>query len=262
MSTEVEQGMYLYKGAVNNKNRARSHNEPSLADILRRKQLELHESTPEPNPRDSPSPVTIPHLPIPFRHNPLHDMESIFWLSVWLPLRLKLVENDPDISSKAWNQFMAAQGTLGDQLFRDQAFRGSVMANCLVDHVADILPQVSTIVCILDDFRQALVDRFREVEKRIREPGYKIGFDAADGLHSSLHQDLVEIATLLDKKNLFVDIGAKRNLVGKKSLRAGATTASHATTRLSCHDGDEPPSKSLKTAHGASAGATSAPLPI
>ena len=136
----------------------------------------------------------------------------------------------------------------------------------LVNSATDkVPPQIFSIIYTLNDFRQTLVSRFCEVEKRTHEPNYQISFNAADGLYPSLCQYLRQIADTLAEKNLCTDTDEEENrtyLVGKKPLRAWATAASNTGTRLSCDDGNEPSSraaKSQKTSHGTSAGARSAP---
>ena len=274
MSTEVAQHTYCHACGPRVNDQSQVYDKWSgMAQFLRRQQLAQGES---PAPilasssvnHDDP-PLDLPDNPVctPFRHNPLHDLESVLWLSLWLPLRSKLVKDNAEISIQEWNDHMTAQSDLAEQLFQDKGFRNSVMDGdfLLASHAKETLPQVRQIIRKIDVFRQSLVSRYRQVERSIHKPGYKIGFDAADGLYLPLHHRFAGIAATLEEKGLFVDFAAEPNrtsLVGDKRRRAEATTTSTLGTQRSYDDDDKPLSrvaKSRKIAYGASAGARSAP---
>ena len=70
--------------------------------------------------------------PLPFRHNPLHDLESVFWLAMYMLLAGTLIHAGDSLKHKVIEAHNEAQQKLAEALFCDRTFRSEVMLSFLV----------------------------------------------------------------------------------------------------------------------------------
>jgi hypothetical protein len=107
----------------------------------------------------------------PFSHNHLHDLESLWWVAVWivfynyfspampsddcLPLTLEDVDKHLKLAGRIF------PSTLDDTKRRD-CFQKSFLAKC------DGLPEKTTLICnVLDALRLTLIDQYRIIESTL-----------------------------------------------------------------------------------------------
>ena len=104
----------------------------------------------DPEP-DVPPAIDLPEIPCTeefFRHNPLHDLESVFWVALWLVLCSEFAKNDPTKTEEQWAGHMVAHGNFAADLFCDFNIRKDVMTSSsqyFLSHMTNLLPQVQEI---------------------------------------------------------------------------------------------------------------------
>ena len=69
-----------------------------------------------------------PIIGIPFRHNPIHDLESVFWVSIWILLCSEYPwKPDSKMTEDQWKGYLIKHGQLAAKLFCDTDYRRDVM---------------------------------------------------------------------------------------------------------------------------------------
>lgn len=107
---------------------------------------------------------------VPFRYNPLHDMESLFWLALFLLVAGTTVDTGSEFPEITEEQ-RAAQHQLAAGLFCDTAFRRDVMrSGTLKSSLSALHPRIGGIVLILEAMRSFLTGAFIEAEEDMDEP--------------------------------------------------------------------------------------------
>lgn len=193
-----------------------------------------------------------------FSHNPIHDLESMYWLSLWEVLCSEFDRDDPNMTQEQWDDCIVAQGEFAADLFGDAQFRAEMMrapSEVFLAHTAKFLPRVQDIMIMLDAFRDLLITRYRAVEEKLGTPGYRIEFSTAA---SNLHQDILGIFgeisnTILAPSDLRIVIKGEDSvpvkLVEKKvrNKTVDANTNTSAIAKRSNSDaGGEPSSRPPK----------------
>ncbi|KAF7799146.1 hypothetical protein EIP86_010377 [Pleurotus ostreatoroseus] len=136
----------------------------------------------------------------PVRYNPLHDLESLWWVAVYFLLKWE-VEGDTSEESPQprnavnWNR--EKQRKYADEVFYDRFSRFQIMTmprifNCNVLGV--INPILYNAVKIMERIRLALVERYGQLEQ---DPA-SIDCHCADGFHEKLAAGFRQIAELPD----------------------------------------------------------------
>lgn len=156
-----------------------------------------------------------PALPYPrgliFRHNPLHDMESVLWLSLFV-LLVSECENELDDKGRRkydpqnFQTFMDAQKALAWRLFCDRETRVHVMkdANYLAGQTAGLHPTVCSILNELSFMCTDLRRAFKDGEKNL-EPDIdgRVSMDWT-AVNRKLGQRIKNVMAILDGSPLFL----------------------------------------------------------
>lgn len=145
-----------------------------------------------------------------FRHNPLHDMESIAWLALYL-----VVISDFEIDfrydgSTKWSKeefaaFMKAQHRLAWSAFCKASFRSFVLTapGYLAGFTEGLHPTVASIVQILDNVFSILTAAYIEAEKLVRP-----------GVDNVLETNCIEVSQqICAEMDKILDLLRSRNLV-------------------------------------------------
>lgn len=115
----------------------------------------------------------------PFRHNPLHDLESLWWIAVYFVVKRVAYRTNPNKVDTKWTSH--AQRAYATELFSCNATRYFVMkrASDFRSKMNIVHPSVKPIVLILSDLRDMLASRYTKAEKNAAS----IEYTCADGLH-------------------------------------------------------------------------------
>lgn len=150
-------------------------------------------------PRAEPPPDT------PFRYNPLHDLESIFWLALYLLLTGTLVDVGEG-GTEVTTEHRQAQHQLSNILFCDLAFRMTIMKpGVLQSHLANLHPRIAEIAKLLDGVRSHLTSAFVKSEENLKEP---IPFTVAEstGAYGGILEKFEEIINLFAVQDISVAV--------------------------------------------------------
>ena len=136
MSIEVEAHDYIYAdtgaGAVPD---PESESEMDVCAKRLKFERELTDAATNPSPLQEPPAHGFKNS-VPFRYSPLHDFESVVWLSFYLLLAVEL-KNIGDLTPYQ----MTAQHILTYRLFCDLAFRKNVIwSGVLTNNLTEIHP--------------------------------------------------------------------------------------------------------------------------
>lgn len=302
MATEVERGEYLY-----------TKGQPAAGTVLSEEDMEnvqnswweesddsgddsedeaeedglprLEEPTAdEDSASDEEADDHDPAAEIAFKVTPLHDLESIFWVSLWMLLCSEFVwDPTSNISEEQWKGHLIQHGEFAAELFCNSDFRRSVMSlgstSKLLASLGKLLPRARPVLKALDRFRVVLLTQYIKFEENLT-PKSKINFEEASNkrnLHNDLRDILHGIAEDLKAKEnkLTIEVKAEplpvrilRKALSAKQPDATATTAATATstrTRPSADTDAEPssrPAKAQRTVANQFAGMASAPTTV
>lgn len=162
------------------------------------------------------APLEEPTIPLPrpdiFKHNPLHDLESVFWVSVWIVVCSEFFKNNPNFTDEQWQAYLDRHSEFAMLLFCDQSFRQSAISSSLtfLSGFNGLLPQLGNTAHRLDQFRRRLLRRYKLAEKSLGEPEYQVEFPKVAG---KLHQKMIDLFDTstknLRKKDLKINVQAQ-----------------------------------------------------
>ncbi|KIP07792.1 hypothetical protein PHLGIDRAFT_12972 [Phlebiopsis gigantea 11061_1 CR5-6] len=217
MSVEVDQNSYMHETYHRSTPAARDE------DHEWRTQLDAGDAwrTEDDRTSDDDTDVTLPSFvppttsgssndkpgTVPFKHNPLHDLESLFWLGVYILYVGYLVKVGNTSQTDLANQ-TNAQNRLAANLFRNPTFRARMLMpnNFRVEYTnAHLNPHVQTITDQLDEILKAVIMAFVDAEDNLSAP---IPFDIAKrlGLYGTIKKSLGAIIALLATCDITVAI--------------------------------------------------------
>ena len=145
---------------------------------------------------------------VPFKHNPLHDLESLFWLGVYILFVGCLVKEGATSQTELANQTIA-QNRLAARLFRDPAIRTSSVLKPNIfrkeSGKAGLNPRVQKVADQLHEILKAIVAAFVDAEKDL---SVAISFDVAKRLkvYDTIRKCLATAGTLLNTCDITVAI--------------------------------------------------------
>lgn len=181
----------------------------------------------------------------PFRYNPLHDIESLWWLALFLLLAGTIVDVGADSPSITDSQD-AAQQRLSEQLFCDRRFRMSTFINerGLRPYLSTLHPRVAEIGAQLEEMRSDFIQAFRQAEKDMTKP---IPFLLPSSIYEGIEELLKTIVERLavDDVQITVDEKARRRL--RERIQKQNDDAALAEAAQNEHPEDAPPAKKRKT---------------
>lgn len=183
---------------------------------------------------------------VPFRYNPLHDMESLWWVALFLLLTGTLVDAGPD-SADITNGHKVAQQRLSEQLFCDTTFRVNTFSSKrgLRSHLIPLHPRVKEIGAQLEEIRFYLILAFRQAEKNMTKP---IPFALPPSLYQTIQNLLIDIIESLASDNVLVAVDEKscRRLREEIRKQKEGDAAAAETARNESDTEDAPPAKRRK----------------
>ncbi|KAF7799154.1 hypothetical protein EIP86_010385 [Pleurotus ostreatoroseus] len=143
-------------------------------------------------------------LIVPVCYNPLHDLESLWWVAVYFLLKKELhdLPEPPETDvTQVWDR--ERQRVYASDAFSNRGTRFSIMVtnNFRRDALEVIHPSMRPVLRELNNLRRALVERYTEVEKDPRS----IPFDCAKGLYDTFIDGFFKIAQ--DQKMRSIKLG-------------------------------------------------------
>ncbi len=142
-----------------------------------------------PSPSQSPPPFKLDND---FRYNPLHDLESVFWLATYFIFTTTGYNQD--------EEEIKQQEHIKDRLLYDDFQHSCVMRldDAFLCDVSYLHPDLHELALSLEELRSKLVTRFRVAEKDCGS----ITSSVATGLHESLASVLHKMAgqVVVDKQ--------------------------------------------------------------
>ena len=106
-------------------------------------------------------------IAVSFRHNPLHDFESVLWLSWFIVLGTAFPQFDGTTEIQ-WAEYTLNRLNLSNRLFNNNKVRVLVMNaddNYFEAELEGLHPKVKCVCDYLDRFREQLADAYRKAEK-------------------------------------------------------------------------------------------------
>lgn len=131
------------------------------------------------------------HKPSTFRHNPLHDIESLWWLLVYLTL-YRSVDIQDDTQERRDKQRAFYRPFFYDRDSRKKAF---MIPGIFLSGLEQLPPALHPVAYALDGFRRDLVTRYSEVERTSGDID-NIDHTAAEEIVDGLYIDLIELARM------------------------------------------------------------------
>ena len=183
----------------------------------------------------------------PFIYNALHDMESIWWLALFLVLAGLLIDTGlegPIITEAQRDE----QYRLAENLFCDPGFRlKTLLCSGLTTRLAFLHPRIKAICQVLETMHAQLCFAFREVEKGLER---LVPFSAARPICSEFKKRFKDIAiTLTGDSDIRITFDTLRTRL-KDVPQEGdeKTQPTGVETAATSEDSDEPrPTKRIKT---------------
>lgn len=182
---------------------------PQTATNSQRRQTEAVE-IPEDAKGEIPLLPAIPTPPpkIPLRYNPLHDLESLWWVAVYFLFKREVLPHvsdaEPRNGGEVANWDREKQRKSADAIFHNSDSRYLIiMRNSGYFHqefLPVVHPTMGPVGSILEDLRNDLVDRYLEVEK---DPA-SINSTCAEGLYERFIAGFSEIQRHPQLKDLLL----------------------------------------------------------
>ncbi|GJE95867.1 fungal protein kinase domain-containing protein [Phanerochaete sordida] len=167
MSTEVEAHEYSYRKLI-----FQAMKPPTSMWFT-----QITKTPPRPTAVELPG----PEIP-PFRHNGLHDGESVFWLGLYLLLTSVLARRGKDgklVADEADAHYQAAQRAFAWKVFAEPGVRARIMTveGALLADTANLDPRIQKVLTSLDEMRKQILQTYRVVEGKLHEPPHRLVFD-------------------------------------------------------------------------------------
>ncbi|KAI0345493.1 hypothetical protein BDW22DRAFT_1352969 [Trametopsis cervina] len=156
----------------------------------------------------------------PFKHNPLHDIESLWWLLVFLTMTRKVVVEGSD-SKTFGDQYAYYSPIFTEQLKRVDAL---TLPQTFIAGQQHIHPAMDTAIRALEHARLVIVNAYRNAEKNVDG----IDHTAGDSVCGSLYNIFLRAANTYDGRD--VELKKIRPSVKDTPELPAATVLAHATT--------------------------------
>ncbi|KIP06180.1 hypothetical protein PHLGIDRAFT_469946 [Phlebiopsis gigantea 11061_1 CR5-6] len=273
MSPEVENQRYIYNEVVaavqgqlegaqstTNCHTLEEESEALVASILLARRKASGAAKPPVPPQDATS--VHDKISIPFKHNPLHDLESMIWVVIWLFVCSKFVKpTNPKLSEDEWASILDSHAKFSKRLFRDEGFRRDAMTTdgTLLDGFDTTLPQLLNPAKELDAVRVKLIAQFVAVHKQRKQTKAQVPFEdmISPDLHTTIIKFLERVALDLANADEDLAINVSAWAEQRKNMRDlvvdDAPTTSTRRTSNALQDGASQSRKRPKTHRGQSA---------
>ncbi|EKM53990.1 uncharacterized protein PHACADRAFT_122666 [Phanerochaete carnosa HHB-10118-sp] len=105
---------------------------------------------------------------MPFRHNPLHDLESVLWIALYIVLCSTIEKWDADLPDEEWANYSLERSRLAAKLFNDSLFRAEVVGggNAFRWSLPKLHPTLQAISRKLNEYLVELVGLYRSAEQQ------------------------------------------------------------------------------------------------
>ena len=151
-------------------------------------------------------PVSPPRLvhKMPFRYNPLHDLEALWWIAIYFPMARTIVNDGTDVPhpSDADSDQLQQQRLSAERLFWKGNYRYNAFTlnGPLMQELRSLHPAVSWFWRPLEAIRRSVTLSYRHIEQDMatRE------FDPPVGVYNTMQQELFNIAVYLDAHDVKV----------------------------------------------------------
>ncbi|KIP01099.1 hypothetical protein PHLGIDRAFT_402742 [Phlebiopsis gigantea 11061_1 CR5-6] len=191
-----------------------------------------------------------------FQYNPLHDLESVWWVAVYVWLCSFPIRNDPKMDQTAWNEKLTAHARLAARVFHEVSFRRSFLTSekILTTHSAALLPSFRAIGVHLEVIRATLMATYLHVEKDLSTLDFRAAKYAYTDILKSLTTVQKSLAGEKDIRIAFTDTRAMDAYLGGKPAHPNIIDAVNDTNLNNSEDADDDngnsrPSKLFKSQH-------------
>jgi hypothetical protein len=158
-------------------------------------------------------PVKPQHSVIPFRHNGLHDIESLLWVALYILLACTLIEPEAKEELQVYSQYMKAQRNLAFHVFCNSAFRLRLTcgnSHDLLDASKSLHPRVCEVLVALDKLRERIVAMYKRAEADLLEEPHVPNLSKLSQYFYIVKAELLDISTQL--KNCDIKIAGFKSL--------------------------------------------------
>ncbi|KIP01109.1 hypothetical protein PHLGIDRAFT_123659 [Phlebiopsis gigantea 11061_1 CR5-6] len=187
-----------------------------------------------------------------FKYNPLHDLESVWWVAVYVWLCSCPVKNDAKMDQAAWSERLQAHARLATRVFRNNDFRRSFLSveDTLTEELELLLPSFAAIGEELDAVRETIMCTYLEAEEDTSMITFQVAEHAYEDILDSLSAIQASLAGEKDIKLSFTDTRAMDEyLAGLANKHARPTPAGDANGSEDANDNECRPSKIHRTQH-------------
>ncbi|KAJ3555180.1 hypothetical protein NM688_g2718 [Phlebia brevispora] len=104
-----------------------------------------------------------------FLYNPLHDLESLWWIAVYVAIKKEIERKDDEDSRRLWDTHRQAQREAAREFFyqRDRRHAALTYSQYFLKRIKRLHPTVAEIGLLLDDIRRALQTAYTKAERSI-----------------------------------------------------------------------------------------------
>ncbi|KAJ3557294.1 hypothetical protein NM688_g1548 [Phlebia brevispora] len=154
------------------------------------------------------------YKPPDFHYNPLHDLESLWWVAVHFLFTKEAIDNLKERSKEPGAGVSEEQRLYADKFFTNRNGRGSAMllSHAFAKAVKALHPSLRGAGAILEDIRQKIVASYREAESDLSSIEHA---QCGDDLHTVMRNLLLDVAESSSLKNIHL-----RSLRPSTSARA------------------------------------------
>ncbi|EED78862.1 predicted protein [Postia placenta Mad-698-R] len=208
MSVEVYDMEYCFLPSELDETEAQETTPPPSEADPDQEALDWLESFQRGNPVNINMPISKDGPIVPFRYNPLHDIESLWWVAIYFVFNKSVVKvggEPPSMDASQRGHYFTQRGYT-DLLTTSPQKRQSALGNerNLKNQIIYLHSAVRDIARKLNEIRKRLVSCYREAEKAPGAIHHKIGQDLLRGVFMRFFADIVD--KNLREKDIQVDI--------------------------------------------------------
>lgn len=156
----------------------------------------------EGKPMEPISPLKTPPPVPPFRYNPIHDFESLWWLAVYFLFNREIIQDTDTPPDSTETAGATAHREFDHEPFGDLGWRQRVICGLGVfqSHVETLHPTVRPLGYALDGCREMIVEAYHAAEKDLDS----VPSSVAENLCYWLMSQFFRMAHLLKGRNVMV----------------------------------------------------------
>lgn len=135
-----------------------------------------------------------------FIYNPLHDLESLWWIAVYVLVANRVVSED-STPGQTYEE-LQAQRQLASDLFWEKGKRTLALKSSTYfrRELHNLHPSLRAIASLVDDLRESLVTAYLIAERDIT--ALPSDFDITQNLHMEFGQGFCSIAKVLEDNDM------------------------------------------------------------